>query len=67
MSRSFTIAPEYQKKVNDPADFSLVMVSGTDVVCKPSQGRKPETFSRPKTHDVGSNVKTCWVPGQIND
>jgi len=60
-------APEYQKLVNDPADFSLVMVSDTNVVCKPSLGRKPETFSRPNTRDVGSNVKRFWVPEQLND
>ena len=62
-----TIAPEYQKQVNDPADFILVMESGTNVVCKPSLGRKPETFSRPNTRDVGSYVKNLWIPEQFND
>jgi len=60
-----TIAPEFQKQVIDPADFTLVMESGTNVVCKPSSGRKPETFSRPNTRDVGSNVKKLMGFGAV--
>jgi len=68
MNCSFIIAPEYQQQVNEPADFTLIMASGTGVVCKPSQRRKPEAFYRPNTRDMGSIVKkTIWVPGHYID
>jgi len=39
--RSLQFAPEYQQlKVDEPADYTMVMVSGTDVVCKPSSEKE---------------------------